>query len=83
MYNYDYYSPFHFLGGVFSIVVWVLIIWAIIALFRSLRGRRGYHGRHWHMNGEKDAIDILRERYAKGEVDKAEFESRKKDLEQL
>ncbi len=82
MYNYTYYSPLHFLGGLFDVVVWVLLIWAIIAIFRSCRGGRCNRMKHWHHHmGDKDALDILRERYAKGEVNKEEFESKKKDLE--
>jgi len=91
MYGY-YYSPFHFLGFLVSILVWILIIMIIIKIIRRVRrcDKCENHDKHDHGEwkgfveknwGRKDAIDILRERYAKGEIDKAEFESKKKDLE--
>ena len=45
-----------------------LIVWVVRAL----------DGKHPHANSH--ALDILRERYAKGEISKEEFESKKKNL---
>jgi putative membrane protein len=64
---------FGFLGGVLNVLLWVLLIMLII---RLIRGRR-YLG-HW-MHG-RSALDILKERYAKGEINKEEYEEKKKDL---
>jgi len=78
MYPYYYsFSPFHVFG---DIIGWVLVIWLILWLVRGPR-------RHWmdhHMGhgapGRDPGMDVLRERYAKGEITKEEFDAKKKDL---
>jgi putative membrane protein len=77
MYDYygynNYFSPMHsFFGSIFMILFWVLIIWGLISLIRhSSPHSNGHHSR---------AIDILKERYAKGEITKEQFEAMKKDI---
>lgn len=71
-------------GWIFMLIFWGLIIWAIFALIRGATGNGfGYRGRHWDEHGRRgnDALDILKERYAKGEISKEEFEKMKKDLQ--
>ena len=52
---------------------WILVIIGFIVGIRWLLGK----GRREKMDS---ALQILRERYARGEINKEEFETRKKDL---
>ena len=71
--------PFGGLGWIFMVVFWGLVIWGIISLVRGSLGG-GHMGGHGHGVHEKSLLEILKERYAKGEIDKREFEEKKKDL---
>lgn len=51
---------------------WVLLVAGAIVLFRTIVG-----GRHRRYD---TALDILRERYARGEIDAAEYEERRRQL---
>jgi putative membrane protein len=68
------------LGMLFGMVFWVVIIVAVIFGIRWLVQHTGSSG--GGAAGPPDrALAILRERYAKGEIGKEEFESLKRDLE--
>lgn len=61
-------------GMMFMMVLfWGLIIIAVVLAVRWLM-RQGSEPR------SDSALDILRQRYARGEIDKDEFDARKKDL---
>ena len=66
------------LGMGINLVIWILLIALIIYLFRKLFGT-GF--RKPAFSGRDESLNILRERYARGEIDTEEYERRKQDLQ--
>ncbi|HEC17116.1 MAG TPA: SHOCT domain-containing protein [Sedimenticola sp.] len=66
-----------FMGMIFYMLSWLLILAGIVLLVKWLVTR----GKGADEDGET-ALDILKKRYARGEITKEEFEQRRKDLNQ-
>ena len=65
-------------GMIFMMIFWVLVIVGLVFLIKWLIQTTS-SGKAAEQKGSR-AIEILEERYARGEIDKAEFETKKKDL---
>ncbi len=63
--------------GIVHLLWWVLLIVAIVLVARWLIDGARSPGR---ANDDNRALSILKERYARGEIDKAEFDARKRDI---
>lgn len=72
MYGFDH-SGWMFGGGIAMLLWWLLPIALVVVLFYVFR-RPGQGGQ------ARSALDILKERYARGEIGKEEFEQKKRDI---
>jgi putative membrane protein len=77
MYGYEGWGwPFvHGFGWLFMVMLTVLVVMGILALYRGMS--RGSGGQE---SGDR-AQAILRERYARGEITREQFDQMKRDLE--
>ena len=63
-------------GGVGMMWIFWILVKALLAWLAVFAARRG----GTINRSEKSALEILEERYALGEIDRAEFEQKRKDL---
>ncbi len=75
MYDWGYgNNSYDVWGFIFMLLMMVVVVLGVILAIR-------YLGREWHRGSQSEtALDILKQRYAKGEIDKKEFEEKRKDL---
>jgi len=64
------------IGGSWFIVIlwWIIIVTVVVVITKLTSPRQGIQFK------EDSAIEILKKRYARGEISKEEFEEKKKDL---
>jgi putative membrane protein len=65
-------------GMIIMLVFWVLVIVGLVFLIKWLI--RSSKGEAQVPPAGSRALEILKERYARGEIDKVEFEEKKRDL---
>lgn len=65
-------------GGSFMIIFWILVI---VAIFLGIRWAVRSGGSASAPDRKETALDVLKRRYASGEIDRDQFMSMKKDLE--
>jgi len=63
-------------GWIFMLLFWGLVILGIVAVVKWLVST----GPGGNTPNARTALDILEERYARGEIEREEFEQKKRDL---
>ncbi|MDD5390904.1 MAG: SHOCT domain-containing protein [Gallionellaceae bacterium] len=71
MYGYSHFGMG--LGGLGMILVWIVPLVLLVLLFRNFTGGR-------NDRQDKTALEILDERYARGEFDRDDYQKRRVDL---
>ena len=66
--------------GMASMILY-LLFWAVVIIFAVRLFKKYFLGPDQQKAKEDTALSILRERYAKGEIDAEEFKQKKADLE--
>jgi putative membrane protein len=64
-------------GFLLMIIIWVVIIAAAILIGKSLLNK---DGNILSNNSRKSVLDILENRYARGEISREEFETMREDI---
>ena len=63
-------------GVVFMLLFWMVVVLGIVALIRWLLTLQSPN-----QEGDKTPLELLQERYARGEIDRDEYQQKLQDLE--
>ncbi len=70
------------LGWFFMLVWWALILTVLVGLIRWLfTGHSGHSGDAGTRSDSKRHLDILKERYARGDIDRETYDRMRRELE--
>lgn len=70
------------LGWLFMLVWWALILTVLVGLIRWLfTGHSGHSGDAGARSDSKRHLDILKERYARGDIDRETYDRMRRELE--
>ena len=64
-----------FFGGGLMWILWIILIVVLVYVLKDIGGSRG------RRSADDEALEILRQRYARGEIDEQEYEQRKRELQ--
>lgn len=67
-------------GGIFGILLIGVVVWAVIQLVNKDKSGNLFSNNHGKVAAGGDALDILKQRYARGEISREEYERMKQDL---
>lgn len=74
-----------FWGWIMPVLFWVVIIAIFVSIMRGGRYRRWHHyyngGGSGHGEPGRNPLDILKERYAKGDINDEQYAKMKKEIE--
>lgn len=65
-----------FFGGILMWIFWLLVIVVIIVAVKAMTGSSSRDG-----SGKDSALSLLEKRYARGEIDREEYQEKKRELE--
>ena len=81
MYGGYYHTPF--LGGYGMILLWIVVVIGVVWLIRALIGPgrdRSHHDSPHLDSRHESSLEILKRRYAAGEISRDESERKKHDI---
>ncbi|HEU24307.1 MAG: electron transporter RnfE [Mesoaciditoga sp.] len=79
-YGWDYGWGFGLIHAIIGILIFAFFLWIIFYVIRLFWWDHSYSHYHKWWDDE-DPIEILKKRYARGEISKEEYEQIKSDLE--